>query len=51
MNSVSVNLHRCTVTIMYFYTILHNLMWANFGVDYLTFGTFSIIQARGVNSG
>lgn len=30
---------------MYFYTILHSLIWVNFGFGWLNFGYFSIIQA------
>ena len=30
---------------MYFDTTLHDLMWVNFGLDWLECDTFSIIQA------
>ena len=33
------------IAIVYFYTILHDLIWVNFEFSWLDCGTFSIIQA------
>ena len=44
MNSANVNLYNyCSNHV--FYTTLHDLMWVNFGINWLKCSTFSIIQA------
>ena len=44
MNSANVNLYNyCSNHV--FYPTLHDLMWVNFGINWLKCSTFSIIQA------
>ena len=42
MNSISINLND-TITIMYFFTTLHSMIWVNFEFNWLKCNTFFII--------
>ena len=44
MNSANVNLYNYCSNYV-FYTTLHDLMWVNFGINWLKCSTFCIIQA------
>ena len=44
MNSANVNLYNYCSNYV-FYTTLHDLMWVNFGINWLKCNTFSFIHA------